>query len=156
MNASDITKANQNKILFAAYNNPTVFQSKTYSTIQTVSSFFAGISSGVNLYVSSVVSTVQTCNLYTSPPHFISYAMANNVDNGAYACGAKSVSLMKFDNNVQSNEVATTVISSMVTGPSVPVPISYRITSTAINVATATPSINSLLVYNQGPYAKPN
>lgn len=76
MNASDIIKRKQNGALYTAYNN-------------------------VNLRLSDpntrpiVYETNNNCVTYGCND-FINYELKNNVDSGAYVCGAKTVSYLTF------------------------------------------------------------
>jgi len=104
MNASDIVKAKQSGALYKAYYNPTVFQSSVVSTFYPVSS----VSTGVGVYTSSFSqSCINTIYTYSCQPTFISYQLANNVQDGQYVCGGKTPSF--------TNWIAT---SSMGTSPS--------------------------------------
>jgi len=81
MNASDIVKAKQNRTLFQAYYHPMITPSTTTTTI-VVSTF---ISLDVDLIMqSNVCSTVIYNNLCM--PSFISYQLANDVNQGKYLC----------------------------------------------------------------------
>ena len=81
MNASDIVKAKQNRTLFQAYYHPMITPSTTTTTI-VVSTF---ISLDVDLIMqSNVCSTVIYNNLCM--PTFISYQLANDVNQGKYLC----------------------------------------------------------------------
>ena len=81
MNASDIVKAKQNRTLFQAYYHPAITPSTTTTTI-VVSTL---ISLDVDLIMqSNVCSTVIYNNLCM--PSFISYQLANDVNQGKYLC----------------------------------------------------------------------
>jgi hypothetical protein len=77
MNASDIVKAKQNKALYKAYYNPTVYTSSIISTVSVLSSIINPDYTLNNSYGS----TLTTCYDYDCP-RFISYEMAQNVENG--------------------------------------------------------------------------
>lgn len=81
MNASDIVKAKQNRTLFQAYYHPTITPFTTTTTI-VVSTFISSIASLT--MQSNVCSTVIYNNLCM--PSFISYQLANDVNQGKYLC----------------------------------------------------------------------
>jgi hypothetical protein len=91
MNASDIVKLKQNGTLYKAYYRPTVYQSTVYSTIYP----FSSINEGTPSYT-SCINTVYT---YSCNPPFISYELANDVNEGSYVCGGKTVSKMEWKAN---------------------------------------------------------
>jgi hypothetical protein len=74
MNASDIVKNRQNKVLYNAYYQPTVFQSTVVSTLSPISSYTGGYA--------SYESTVITAYNYSCQPTFLSYELLNEVKNG--------------------------------------------------------------------------
>lgn len=82
MNASDIIKARQNKVLFQSLYRPSVLTSTVYSTLCPVSSISTG--SGITTLYTSCINTIYpyTCN---SPS--ISYELLNDVNQGKYLCG---------------------------------------------------------------------
>jgi hypothetical protein len=90
MNASDIVKSKQDAALYKAYYRPTVFQSTVYSTITPYSSV-----SGTP----SFTSCINTANTYICNPTFISYELANDVNDGSYVCGGKTTSKMAWKAN---------------------------------------------------------
>jgi len=82
MNASDIVKAKQNRTLFQAYYHPMITPSTTTTTI-VVSTFISSIAEQPPMQ-SNVCSTVIYHNLCM--PSFISYQLANDVNQGKYLC----------------------------------------------------------------------
>lgn len=95
MNASDIVKSKQNKVLYKAFYDPYIYASSIFSTITIVSSIVGNDNSSIS---SSYTSSISTCYTYTCNPTFISYEMAKNIENGKYACGAKSISNTQWKN----------------------------------------------------------
>jgi hypothetical protein len=94
MNASDIVKAKQNRVLYQAYYRPTIFpgstingtnvfitSSITYCPISTVSS---GIT---DEFISSFVSCITTNYSYKCEQPNISYNLLNDINQGKYLCG---------------------------------------------------------------------
>lgn len=86
MNASDIIKMKQNGTLYKAYYNPAVFQSTTISTIIPFSSS----------ETTSYTSTVNTEYQYECLPSFLSYQLVNDVNEGKYVCGGKTISELSW------------------------------------------------------------
>jgi hypothetical protein len=86
MNASDIVKAKQNRTLFQAYYHPAIVPSTTSTTTIYTSSLIRAsqIDSNPPTYVSTVCSTMIYNNLCM--PSFISYQLANDVNDGKYLC----------------------------------------------------------------------
>jgi hypothetical protein len=84
MNASDIIKAKQNRVLYQAYYRPTIFSTLITSTINYCP--VSTINIGGNI-VSSVVSciTMQYGSKCEKP--IISYELMNDINNGRYQCG---------------------------------------------------------------------
>jgi hypothetical protein len=79
MNASDIIKAKQNRVLFQSLYRPNVLTSTTYTPYCPVSS----ISGGTPTYTSCI----NTIYPYTCNAPFISYELLNDVNQGKYLCG---------------------------------------------------------------------
>lgn len=99
MNASDIIKAKQSRVLYQAYYRPTIFPGSTiggtnvfitstinYCPVSTVSS---GTALG---FISSVVSCVTTNYAYKCEQPSISYNLLNDINQGKYLCGFPSCS----------------------------------------------------------------
>lgn len=84
MNASDITKSRQNRVLFQAYYRPIVFPSAITSTIN-----YSPISSvsTVSGYVSSFASTINIQYGYIYNKPVSSYELLNEIKDGKYLCG---------------------------------------------------------------------
>jgi hypothetical protein len=90
MNASDIIKAKQNRTLYKAYYNPTVYNSTITSTIYPYSSINGG--------TPSYTSTINTQYTYTCNPTYIDYELAYDIAAGKYECGGKSISELAWKN----------------------------------------------------------
>ena len=132
MNASDIVKQKQNKVLYKAYYNPTVFESTVFSTINTVSSIVNYVSSGVPLLSTSYTSCINTVYNYMCEPTFQSYESRYAVGSGANACTGKNASELKWKKTSQIPIYAySTVYSSLVT-PSTLAPSTIRVSSTLV------------------------
>lgn len=84
MNASDITKSRQNRVLFQAYYRPIVFPSNTTSTINY--SPISTVSTG-GAFVSSFTSTINIQYGYTCTTPAPSYEILNDINNGKYIVG---------------------------------------------------------------------
>ena len=84
MNASDIIKNRQNRVLYQAYNRPTIFSTLITSTINycPVSTISTGGSG-----TTSFVSTVNMQYGYTCEKPAISYELLNDINEGKYLCG---------------------------------------------------------------------
>ena len=87
MNASDVVKAKQNRVLFQAYYRPTIFPGLygTDSTLIASTTTFESVSSiypGPPSFISSSCSEY----LYTCNQPSISYALLNDVNSGKYLC----------------------------------------------------------------------
>jgi hypothetical protein len=103
MNASDIVKAKQNRTLFQAYYHPMITPSTTTTTI-VVSTF---ISLDVDLIMqSNVCSTVIYNNLCM--PSFISYQLANDVNQGKYLCNTYTLAQQVGGNAINTTSTAQT------------------------------------------------
>ena len=105
MNASDIVKAKQNRTLFQAYYHPVITPSTTtfaFSTITSISS----ISTGTRVQ-STVCSTIVYNNLCM--PNFISYQLANDVNQGKYLCNTYTLARQVGGNAVNTTSTATSL-----------------------------------------------
>ena len=94
MNASDIIKSKQNRVLYQDYYRPTIFPGlqNTDSTLITTSVVLYPVSTVSTSatapdYISSFVSCTTTNYLYKCQPSVISYALLNNINQGKYECG---------------------------------------------------------------------
>lgn len=90
MNASDIVKNRQNKVLYNAYYQPTVFQSTVVSTLFPISSYTGGYN--------SYGSTVNTVYTYSAQPTFLRYELLNEVKQGKEECTGTCVSALTWTN----------------------------------------------------------
>ena len=84
MNASDVIKAKQSKVLFDAYYRPTIFSSIN-STINYCP--ISTISTSESDYLSSITSSITINYLYRCTPTSPSYELANSINNGKYIVG---------------------------------------------------------------------
>ena len=84
MNASDIIKAKQNRVLYQAYYRPTIFSTLINSSITSYP--ISTISTG-----SGIISSIGFCStvnyLSRCTPTSISYELSNSVNDGKYICG---------------------------------------------------------------------
>jgi len=150
MNASDIVKAKQNRILYNTYYHPTILQSSITSTLRPISSVIRYTSAGVNIISTSYTSCITRCDTYVAKPTFVSYEMVNAIQSGEYGCSAlrrpaethwqKTTPGMKLIQSTLYSTFSTTGIS---------LPSSVRYTSTMIAVSPA-PVICPLIDYHQG------
>ncbi len=149
MNASDIIKAKQNQTLYKAYYNPTVFQSSIFSTINTVSSIINYVSDSIIFTSSSYTSCINTVYTYQCNPTFVSYEMANNINNGKYICGGKVPSELQWKNTNSTVIYAYSTILSSFSTPSTIIPSTIRVSSTIISTGPS-PIICPLIDFYQG------
>ena len=84
MNASDIIKAKQNRVLYQAYYRPTIFSTLITSTINYCPVSTISTGSG---FVSSFVSCITTQYGSKCETPNISYQLLNDINNGRYECG---------------------------------------------------------------------
>ena len=85
MNASDIIKSKQNRVLYQAYNRPTIFSTLITSTINY--SPISTISTG-GTFTTSFASTINTQYGYKcAPTADLSYELLNDINSGKYICG---------------------------------------------------------------------
>ena len=147
MNASDIVKRKQNTTLYKAYYQPTVFQSTTFSTVNTVSSIIRYVSSGVPITSTSYTSCTQTVYLTLCEPTFTSYSSRYSIESGMAGCTGKGPKESKWKANRSTTIYSySTIYSSLNT--STLAPSSIRIFSTIVNMAP-TPLICPF-VFQQG------
>lgn len=139
MNASDIVKNRQNKVLYKAYYQPTVFQSTVVSTLSPISSYTGGYS--------SYSSTVITAYNYSCQPTVLSYEMLNEVKNGKEACTGTCASQLTWTNLTSTTQyMYTTNYSTLST------PLSINVTSTSVQGSKG-PVICPLINFYQGTNA---
>lgn len=131
MNASDIVKAKQNKVLYKTLYTPNVYQSTLFSTLHAYSSINTGIE-----IVSSYISCINTAYTYCNPV-FTSYETRNDVKEGAVACGAGSISNLQFTSSDGIVYAYSTIYSTF---GNTTLPSSFIITST-IGSVTSSPMI---------------
>ena len=135
MNASDIVKQKQNKVLYKAYYRPTVFQSTIFSTINTVSSIINYVSSGVPLTSTSYTSCLNTIYNYMCEPTFQSYETRHSVGSGVKSCTGKKGSELQWKKTNQITIYSySTLYSSLITASTI-APSTIRISSTSVQSA---------------------
>lgn len=149
MNASDIVKAQQNKTLFKAYYQPTVFQSTTFSTLTTVSSIIRAVSSGIPLTSTSYASCTQTIYNTTCEPTFMTYASRYAIGNGASTCMGRVPKETKWKANQSTTLYSYSTVYSTLVAPSTFAPSTIRVASTVVLAAPA-PRVCPLTQVQQG------
>ena len=142
MNASDIVKTKQNNTLHCAYYNPTVLQSTTYTTVNTLSSIIKNISSGVIFASTSYTSTTYTVNTSVCNPTFMSYEMKQNVLT-------MPTSELQWKSNTSTLTYAYSSIYSSFNTPANILPSTVRVSSTLVATGPG-PIICPLVTYYQG------
>ena len=142
MNASDIVKTKQNNTLHCAYYNPTVLQSTTYTTVNTLSSIIKNISSGVIFASTSYTSTSYTVNTSVCNPTFMSYEMQQNVIT-------KPVAGLQWKSNTSTLTYGYSSIYSSFNTPANILPSTVRVSSTLVATGPG-PIICPLVTYYQG------
>lgn len=149
MNASDIVKRKQNIALYKAYYHPTVFQSTTFSTLNTVCSIINYVSSGVPLLSSSYTSCIKTSYDYLCEPTFMTYESRHAIHSGWKNCTGRDKNELQWKPTQRKEIYAfSTLYSSLVTASTI-APSSIRVASTVI-MTTPTPMIYSLNSQLQG------
>jgi len=102
MNASDIVKAKQNRTLFQAYYHPATTPLTTSTTIYT-STVLSSISEGIYAPVCSTLIYNNLCM-----PSFISYQLANDVNQGKYLCNTYTLAQQVGGNAINTTSTAQT------------------------------------------------
>ena len=102
MNASDIIKNKQNRVLYQAYTRPTIFSTLITSTINycPVSTISTGGSG-----TTSFTSTINMQYGYTCERPAISYEILNDINEGKYLCGPPYCSSISIWNTGQTYPV---------------------------------------------------
>lgn len=149
MNASDIVKKKRDITLYKAYYQPTVFQSTTFSTVNTVSSIIRTVSSGVPILSTSYTSCTQTVYQTVCEPTFTSYASRYAVESGTAGCTGKVPKESKWKANRPTVIYSYSTIYSSLNNPSTLVPSTVRAFSTIVNTAPG-PLICPLVQLQQG------
>lgn len=139
MNASDIVKNRQNKVLYKAYYQPTVFQSTVVSTLSPISSYVGGYN--------STRSSVITVYNYLCQPTFLSYELLNEVKNGKEECTGTCTSQLTW-----SNLTSTTKYMYATNYSTLSTPLNINVTSTIVQGSTG-PVICPLINFYQGTNA---
>ena len=158
MNARDIVKSKQNLTLYKAYYPiSTINNSSIYSTIYYTSSLSTG-----GGYQSSITSSITTLYTYnpskTSIPTipFISYELSNDIHQGEYLCGNKSISFMTWKHTTSTlayfystiNSTISTLTSSIFYYPSTSAGTTVDIGSSTIIISTLSSYPSSILTYS--------
>jgi hypothetical protein len=139
MNASDIVKNKQNKVLYQAYYRPTVFQSTVVSTVSLIST--------ATTIDNSYGSTVITAYNYVCQPTFLSYEILNEVKNGKEACTNACATQVTWSNLTSTtNYMYSTIYSTLST------PCTIIVTSTFVQ-GNKGPVICPLINFYQGTNA---
>lgn len=99
MNASDIIKNRQNRVLYQAYTRPTIFSTLITSTINYCP--ISTISTG-GAFTTSFTSTINTQYGYTCEKPAISYELLNDINQGKYLCGSPYCSSISIWNTGQT------------------------------------------------------
>jgi len=102
MNASDIIKNKQNRVLYQAYTRPTIFSTLITSTINYCP--VSTISTG-GAFTTSFTSTINTQYGYTCEKPSISYELLNDINEGKYLCGYPYCSSISIWNTGQTYPV---------------------------------------------------
>jgi len=143
MNASDIVKAKQNKVLYKAYYTPLISSSTIYTTRNVYST------NGTN---SSFISCINTTYNVPCTPTVTSYETLNQLIDGSYECAGVKRSQLQFT-GIQNTTIYgySTIYSSFSTAYQsyIVVPSSIRITSTVGTIPTG-PLITPFITFNQG------
>lgn len=147
MNASDIIKAKQNKVLYNAYYTPTISSSTIYSTLSVYSTTLNGSLQPVISYT-SCTTTAYTTRMGCTP-NVTSYETLNQIKGGAYDCGALTVSQMQIGGIPNTAIYAYSTNLSSMTADSLRVPSSFMVTSTTVT-APPGPLITPFVIYRQG------
>ena len=147
MNASDIIKAKQNKVLYNAYYTPMISSSTIYSTLSVYSTTLNGSLQPVISYT-SCTTTAYTTRMGCTP-NVTSYETLNQIKGGAYDCGALTVSQMQIGGIPNTAIYAYSTIISTMTAQGLNVPSSFMVTSTTVT-APPTPLITPFVIYRQG------
>jgi hypothetical protein len=141
MNASDIVKNRQNKVLYKAYYQPTVFQ----STVAITSSLIISYTTNPNppLYHTDVI----TAYNYSCQPTFLSYELLNEVKNGKEACTNACATQVTWSNLTSTTKyMYSTIYSTLST------PCTIIVTSTVVQ-GNKGPVICPLINFYQGTNA---
>ena len=138
MNASDIVKAKQNKVLYKALYQPTVASSTIYSTLTAFSSV---TTPGTYIPVASYTSCLTTVYNGVCNPTSVSYETLNQIRRGAVECSGAGISQQQFV-GIPSTLIYSfsTVYSTFTASNNIPVtqPFSYFITSSFAPIPTGT------------------
>ena len=146
MNASDIVKAKQNKVLYNSYYKPIVYSSTIYSTLNIVSSILCPEPSTACVSYTSCINTVYE---YVDNPSFISYETLNQIKAGGVACGASSSSQFQLDRVPDVPMYTYSSMYSSFTETNAYYVSTIVIATTDISLTPA-PIINSFINFKQG------
>ena len=144
MNASDIVKAKQNKVLYSAYYRPTFLTSTNTSTITRIVTPYSSIL--------STASSVRTCSSITYNnllrPTYTSYETLNQIRDGAGECGGVPTTSLQFT-GVPTQIYAFNTIYSSFNNNQLYLPSSFGVTSTVASEPTG-PLITPFISFHQG------
>ena len=146
MNASDIVKAKQNKVLYNSYYKPIVYDSTIYSTLRIISSVLCDEPLEPCISYTSCITTVYN---YVDNPTFMSYETLNQIKAGGVACGASNASQLQFDRVPDIPMYTYSTIYSTFTENNFVYVSSIVIASTFIS-ATPSPLVDSFIRFKQG------
>jgi hypothetical protein len=154
MNASDIVTRKQQTTLYKAYYQPTVFQSTSFSTLQTISSIIRMVSSGIPLTSTSYASTIYTVPLQTCEPTFMTYQTRHDIHQAS--CPPSRPCALFHPDYTPKATVSTTLYSystiySTLVAPSTLYPSTIRIQSTTVLAAPPPHPCPPSIQYQQGP-----
>ncbi len=151
MNASDIVKAKQNRILYNTYYQPTVLESSVTSTLRPVSSIFRYSNpDGSLVFSTSYTSCITTCDTYVAKPTFVSYEMSQALRDGEYGCtAARRPVETQWKNTISTFKVIQSTVFSTFSTSGVLLPSTVRYSST-FAVTSQPPLICPLIDYHQG------
>ena len=147
MNASDIVKAKQNRTLFQAYYHPVTTPSTTSSIFYTSTLIR---STTISVPVSTVCSTVIYNNVCM--PSFISYQLANDVNQGKYLCNTYTLAQQVGGNAVNTTSTAVNLCTlSNLQWKSVNPTVVYEYSSIYSSLSTVSTFSLSSTIIQTGP-----
>jgi hypothetical protein len=143
MNASDIVKAKQNKIMYSAYYKPLI----SSSTIYTTSSIYSTSNS-----ITSYLSCTNTTYNVRCTPAVTSYETLNQIKDGSYQCAGVQQSQLQFT-GIPNTAIYgySTIYSTFSTNnySTFIAPSTTLITTTTATIPTG-PLISPFIRFNQG------
>lgn len=149
MNASDIVKAKQNRTLFQAYYHPAIVPSTTNTTTIYTSTLISSISS-VATQQSTLCSTVIYNNLCM--PSFISYQLANDVNQGKYLCDTYTLARQVGANTLLTTSTAVNLCTlSNLQWKAVNPTVAYEYSSINSTLSTVSTFLTTSSIIQTGP-----